>query len=106
MSLVATRPFHSGGLFVLDEPEAGLSFETQLSLVGHLAELAQSPMSQVLIATHSPIVAATPGATLLQLDGGGLTETTWEKLSIVNHYRRFLDGPARYLRHVVDESAE
>lgn len=59
-SLMATRPFHHGGLFVLDEPEAGLSFVTQLSLVGQLAELALDEMSQVLVATHSPIVAATP----------------------------------------------
>ena len=102
MGLMATRPFHSGGLFVLDEPEAGLSFEAQLSLVGHLAELALDEMSQVIVATHSPIVAATPGATLLQLDDDGLTPTSWEQLAIVDHYRRFLDGPARYLRHVVE----
>lgn len=100
MGLMATRPFHSGGLFVLDEPEAGLSFETQLSLVAHLAQLAQDEMSQVLIATHSPIVAATPGATLLQLDDHGLTPTSWEMLTVVDHYRRFLEGPGRYLRHV------
>jgi predicted ATPase len=102
MGLVATRPFYSGGLFVLDEPEAALSFETQLSLVGHLADLARDEMSQVIVATHSPIVAATPGAALLQLDDDGLTPTTWERLTLVDHYRRFLDGPARYLRHVVD----
>jgi len=102
MGLVATRPFHGGGLFVLDEPEAGLAFETQLSLVGHLAELARDEMSQVIVATHSPIVAASPGATLLQLDDQGLTPTSWERLTMVDHYRRFLDGPERYLRHIVE----
>ncbi len=102
MALMATRPFRSGGLFVLDEPEAGLSFETQISLVGHLAELARDELSQVIVATHSPIVAATPGATLLQLDDDGLTPSSWEDLAIVDHYRRFLDGPTRYLRHVVE----
>lgn len=101
MGLMATRPFRRGGLLLLDEPEAGLSFETQLSLVGHLAALAGDEKCQVIVATHSPIVAASPDATLLQLDEDGLTSTTWEQLTIVDHYRRFLDSPARYLRHVV-----
>ena len=65
--MLATDRFVNGGLFLLDEPEAGLSFETQLVLVGHLAELATDPRSQVVVATHSPIVAATPGAQILQL---------------------------------------
>ena len=101
-ALLGSDRFVNGGFFVLDEPEAGLSFTSQLALVGQLAELAADPRSQVLMATHSPILAAVPGATLLQLDDDGLTPTTWEELAVVDHYRRFLDGPMRYLRHVLD----
>jgi predicted ATPase len=56
---------------------------------------------QVLMATHSPVLAAVPDATLLQLDEQGLTPTSWEDLDVVDHYRRFLDAPMRYLRHVI-----
>lgn len=101
LSMVGTRRFSSGGFFVLDEPEAGLSFASQLVLVGQLGELASDPRSQVLMATHSPVLAAAPGATLLQLDEHGLTATAWEDLDVVDHYRRFLEGPQRYLRHLL-----
>lgn len=100
-ALLGSARFVNGGFFVLDEPEAGLSFTSQLALVGQLAELAADPTSQVLLATHSPILAAVPGATLLQLTDDGLTRTAWEELEMVDHYRRFLAGPMRYLRHVV-----
>ncbi len=101
LAMLGTDRFMGGGLFVLDEPEAGLSFESQLALVGQLAELAADPRSQVLLATHSPILTAVPGADLWQLDDHGLTRTTWEELSVVDHYRRFLARPEAYLRHVL-----
>ena len=56
--------------------------------------------SQVLLATHSPVLASLPGATLLQLDEDGYRPAAWEDLDLVDHYRRFLDGPERYLRHL------
>jgi predicted ATPase len=104
MSMLATRRFDHGGFFVFDEPEAGLSFVTQLSLVGQLVELANQDGAQLLIATHSPIIAALPGATLLQLDADGLTTISWADLGIVDHYRSFLNSPERYLRHIVPAS--
>jgi predicted ATPase len=56
----------------------------------------------VLVATHSPIVASLPGARILQLDETGIHETAWEDLDVVEHYRRYLEGPRRYLRHLLD----
>lgn len=101
LAMLGSDRFLRGGFFVLDEPEAGLSFESQLALLGQLAELAADPHSQVLMATHSPILTAVPGAELWQLDGAGLTRTSWDELSVVDHYRRFLDRPEAYLRHVL-----
>ena len=91
LAMLATGRFATEGFFVLDEPEAGLSFESLLVLVGLLAELARRPRAQVLLATHSPVLAAIPGATVLQLDENGLTPTAWEDLAVVDHYRRFLE---------------
>jgi predicted ATPase len=106
LAMLATRRFTDPGFFVLDEPEAGLSFESLLVLIGLLAELVSDPRSQVLLATHSPVLAALPGATVLQLDESGLTPTTWEELAVVDHYRRFLGSPLQYLRHVLVHERE
>ena len=102
LAMLNTRRFASDGFFVMDEPEAGLSFSAQLALVGALAEAIAEPGRQVLVATHSPVVASLPGATILQLDETGIHETAWEDLDLVDHQRRFLAGPERYLRHLFD----
>jgi predicted ATPase len=102
LAMLNTRRFASDGFFVMDEPEAGLSFSAQLALVGALAEAVAEPGRQVLVATHSPVVASLPGATILQLDETGIHETRWEDLDVVDHHRRFLEGPERYLRHLRD----
>lgn len=101
MAMVSSSRFDNGGLFLLDEPEAGLSFVTQLTLLGHLMRITRSDRTQLVIATHSPIVARLPGARLLQLDQDGLTPVEWSELALVDHHRRFLDSPERYLRHIV-----
>ncbi len=103
LAMLSTHRFTDPGFFVLDEPEAGLSFESLLVLVGLLADLAADARAQVLVATHSPVLTAIPGATLLQLDGDGLTPTAWEALTVVDHYRRFLGDPMQYLRHLLPE---
>ena len=55
--------FHEPGLYVLDEPEAALSFASCLELVGLLDELARAG-GQVVCATHSPLLTALPGAAI------------------------------------------
>lgn len=100
IAMLNTRRFDGDGLFVMDEPEAGLSFTAQLALVGALVDLLRQPGRQALVATHSPVVASLPGARILQLDDTGIHETSWEELDVVDHYRRFLEGPELYLRHL------
>jgi predicted ATPase len=96
---VIGRRLDSPGFYCLDEPEAALSFTSTLSLMSSLLDLAQSG-GQVLCATHSPVLAALPGARLLEVGEWGLRETTWEQLDLVWHWRRFLDTPEAYLRHL------
>ncbi|WP_314037919.1 AAA family ATPase [Dietzia sp. CH92] len=100
--LVTTSRFADGGLFVMDEPEAGLSFDAQLRLVALLLELADRRGAQVLMATHSPILASVPGAALYELSDEGMHCARWEDLTMVDHYRRYLDAPERYLRHLME----
>ncbi|MDP9822872.1 AAA family ATPase [Nocardioides massiliensis] len=94
--------FDSPGFYCLDEPEAALSFSAQLALVGVLHDVAARG-GQVVCATHSPVVAAIPGARLLEVGPWGLRPTTWEELETVGHWRAFLEAPQRYLRHVLDD---
>lgn len=100
--LVETSRFSGGGLFVMDEPEAGLSFDAQLRLVALLLELADRRGAQVLMATHSPILASVPGAAVYELTGDGMQRTRWQDLSMVEHHRRYLEAPERYLRHLLE----
>jgi predicted ATPase len=101
LEVLRTR-FDSPGLYVLDEPEAALSFSAQVALVGTLHDLAVGG-GQVLCATHSPLLAALPGATILELGGWGLRPSTYDELELVGHWRQYLAEPMRYLRHVLDD---
>ncbi|KRC49059.1 MULTISPECIES: AAA family ATPase [unclassified Nocardioides] len=90
--------FDSPGFYCLDEPEAALSFSSTLGLMSRLQDLVDDG-GQVLCATHSPVLASLPGASILEVGDWGLRRTTWEELELVQHWRRYLDDPQRYLRH-------
>ncbi|MGY2703205.1 AAA family ATPase [Nocardioides sp. HB32] len=100
LEVLRTR-FDSPGFYCLDEPEAALSFSSTLALIGALGRIVESG-GQVLCATHSPVLAAMPGATILEVGDWGVRRTTWEELELVQHWRRYLEAPGRYLRHVLD----
>ncbi|MET3807789.1 putative ATPase [Nakamurella sp. UYEF19] len=97
---VLSARFGDSGLYVLDEPEAALSFQGSLALVEVLRDIAESRNAQAVVATHSPIVAATPGAVLYEVGPWGLRPSTWEDLTLVRHWRSFLGDPEIYLRHL------
>jgi predicted ATPase len=101
LELLRTR-FDSAGFYCLDEPEAALSFSAQVALVATLHDVARGG-AQVLCATHSPLLAALPGATVLELGPWGMRPAVWGDLDLVGHWRRYLEEPARYLRHVLDD---
>jgi predicted ATPase len=101
LAVLETR-FDSGGFYCLDEPEAALSFSSTLALIAVLQRVVAAK-GQVLCATHSPVLAAMPGARILEVGDWGLRETTWEELELVWHWKRFLDAPQAYLRHLADD---
>lgn len=101
LAVLRTR-FDSSGFYALDEPEAALSFSSTLGLISTLAAVVDDG-GQVLCATHSPVLAAMPGATILEVGEWGLRETTWEELELVQHWKTYLDAPGRYLRHLLDD---
>ncbi len=100
LAVLETR-FDSGGFYCLDEPEAALSFSSTLALIAVLQRVTAQG-GQVLCATHSPVLAALPGARILEVGDWGLRDTTWAELELVEHWRRFLATPQAYLRHLAD----
>lgn len=93
--------FREPGLYLMDEPEAALSFTSCLRLVALMDRLARSG-AQIVCATHSPILAATPDADIIELDDNGFHHSRWHDLALTDHWRRFLANPDSYLRHIVN----
>ena len=68
-----------GGIYFLDEPEAPLSPARQLSFLALLKEM-EAAGSQVVLATHSPILLAYPGADLLSFDTAPVARVRYDEL--------------------------
>jgi len=99
---VLRHRFADRGVYFLDEPESALSFQSSLALLVVLDALRQEG-SQVIVATHSPLLAALPGATIIELGEWGMRRTAWDELDIVQSWRDFLTAPQRWLRHLLGD---
>jgi predicted ATPase len=92
--------FVPGGLYLLDEPEAPLSPQSQLALLAMMAEMiAQN--AQFIIATHSPILLAFPGARIYTFDRTPVETVEYDALDHVRVTHDFLNAPARYLTQIL-----
>ena len=90
------------GIYILDEPEAALSPQRQLTFLKIIHDLETSGHAQFLISTHSPIILAYPHADLFTLDGDAIREIAYKE---TDHYlltRNFLNAPERYFKHLFD----
>lgn len=96
--------FVPGGLYLLDEPETPLSPEGQFAFLNLIREMVIQEC-QFIIATHSPIILAYPGAAIFSFDSLPPKETEYGDLSHVNLTRSFLNNPRAYLRHIFNEMA-
>ncbi len=91
--------FLGDGLYILDEPEAALSPMRQLSMLVRLHDLAGWG-SQFIIATHSPILMAYPGATIYQLDEK-IREVAYEETEHYTVMRDFMNRREAMLRELL-----
>lgn len=96
---VFTTRLRPDGLYLLDEPEAPLSPTRQLALLSVMKD-AERAGSQFIIATHSPILLAYPGARIYSFDRTPIAEVAYDDLENVTVTRSFLSDPSRYLRHL------
>ena len=91
--------FVPGGVYFLDEPEAPLSPSRQLGFLALLRQMVAED-AQVVMATHSPILLAFPGATILSFDRDPVEAVGYEDLEHVTLTRQFLADPGAFLRHL------
>ena len=94
------------GIYILDEPEAALSPQRQLSFMSIIHDLETPGHAQFLISTHSPIILSYPGAVLFSLDGDSIREIGYRE---TEHYlvtRDFLNAPERFFKHLFGTARE
>jgi len=87
------------GLFLLDEPEAALSPQSQLAFLTMIRD-ALTTGSQFVIATHSPLLMAIPDATIYSFDEPPVHRVAFDDLESVALVRDFLQAPERYFRQI------
>ena len=100
ISLLFKR-FWGNGLYILDEPEAALSPNRQLAVISRISQLVKKN-SQFIIATHSPILMAYPGATIYQIDETGIHEVAYEDTEHYQVTKAFINNPKRMLDELID----
>jgi predicted ATPase len=95
--------FGGPGIILLDEPEAALSPTRQLAFLRILRDLDAAGQTQIIMATHSPILMAYPGAQVLYIDGGAFKEVRYDETGHFTTMKQFLADPERTLKHLFED---
>jgi predicted ATPase len=91
------------GIFIFDEPESALSPARQMEFLKLMRRMEESTICQVIMATHSPMLMAYPGARLLRLTKYGLDPVTVEQTDHYKVMREFCADPAGFVEAVMAE---
>ena len=91
-----TSRFKIKGIYFLDEPETALSPKSQVELLGLLESMARSGHAQFIIASHSPILLACPGAEILSFDESPVKKIDYEDTNHYRIYKEFMTDPKKF----------
>jgi predicted ATPase len=91
------------GIFIFDEPESALSPSRQVEFLKLLRRMDRSGICQVIMATHSPLLMAYPGARLLRLSKYGLEPVTVEATDHYRLMREFWADPKVFIETMLEE---
>lgn len=100
MALIENRLF-GNGLYIFDEPEAALSPMRLLSLIAEIDRLVKNN-SQIIIATHSPILMAYPNSEIIELSKDGIQKVDYKDTEHYKVTKQFLDNPDRMIKYLVE----
>ncbi len=92
--------FSPNGLYIMDEPEAALSPQKQLAVLGEIYDLSVQG-AQFVIASHSPILLGIPNAQILSFDGVGIKECEYEETESYRVTQMFINNRERLLRYLL-----
>lgn len=96
--------FRRSGLFLLDEPEAALSPQRQLSFLILMHDTVREyGDAQFIVSTHSPILLGTPGAQILSFDGGAIHPVSYEETPAYQVTRRFLNDHGGFTKRLLED---
>ena len=99
---LAQNSFRGNGIYLLDEPEAALSPQRQLTLLVEIHRCAQEG-AQFIIASHSPILLGIPGAEILSFDSGAIHPVAYEETESYQVTEVFLNHREQLLRRLLEE---
>ncbi len=102
LSIVQNR-FGGRGLYIFDEPEAALSPMRLLSLMLEMDRLVKND-SQLIIATHSPMLMAFPEAEILEFSSDGIKKVNYRDTEHYKITKQFLDNPEKMLHYLLREN--
>ena len=88
------------GLYIFDEPEAALSPQRQLSMLCKINELINKN-SQIIIATHSPILMSYPNSIIYNLSDRGIEKIEYEETDHYKVTKNFLNNYKGLLKHLL-----
>lgn len=94
--------FIGNGLYILDEPEAALSPQRQLTLLLEIDRLAKDG-AQFIIASHSPILLGLPGAQILSFDDGAIQPCSYTDTSSYQITEMFINNREYFLKRLLSE---
>jgi len=89
--------FRVKGLYLLDEPEAALSPRSQVQFLKLLQELEAEGHAQFIMATHSPILMAYPGAQIFSFDASHVKEVSYRETTHYRIYKQFFTDKRAFL---------
>lgn len=98
----AQHYFNGDGFYLLDEPEAALSPQRQLTLLVEIARCVREG-AQFIIVTHSPVLLAMPDAEILSFDEGPVHPVGYEETGSYQIYSMFMSNRERILHHLLSE---
>ncbi len=101
---VVLQRFGPHGLYILDEPESALSPQNQLTLLARMRQLINEG-SQFIMATHSPMLMAYPGAIIYQLSPNGIEEIDYRESAHFRISKRFVSDPETFLEKLFKEES-
>ena len=98
MSYFSSR-YRIKGLYLLDEPETALSPSSLIELLNLLIRTARSGHAQFIIATHSPLLLACPGALIYSFDSPVIEPVQYEDTAYYHLYKNFMNHPEKFIQN-------